>query len=186
MRNKVKLLILIIVDMVIVNLSFVLAFLIRFEGSIFERALSANYFDVYLENLLELTLIKLGIFFVFGLYKNLWKYASIEELVQVVTTTFVSSCAAMSYMLIMQQQLPRSIYILTFIFDVVLIGGARLSYRALKSIKDNGFVKRKNMKKVMIIGAGHAGAMIIKELKNHEELNSKPVAVIDEDRKSVV
>jgi len=180
-RNKVKILVLFVIDMVIVNLSFVLAFLIRFDGIIFEKALSSNYFDVYLDNLLELTLIKLGIFFVFGLYKNLWKYASIEELVQVVTTTFAASSAAVSYMFIMQQQLPRSIYILTFIIDVLLIGGARLSYRALKSIKDNGLIRRKNMKKVMIIGAGQAGAMIIKELKSHEELNSNPVAVIDDD-----
>ncbi len=181
MRKKAKLFILFTVDAIIVNLSFFLAFLIRFEGNLIARPDSIRYIDIYLDNLLELTLIKLGVFFVFGLYKNLWKYASIEDLVQVVTTTFVSSSAAVSYMFIMQQHLPRSIYILTFIIDMLLIGGVRLSYRALKSIKDNGFSKNKNMKRVMIVGAGQAGAMIIKELKSHEELNSKPVAVIDDD-----
>jgi FlaA1/EpsC-like NDP-sugar epimerase len=65
--------------------------------------------------------------------------------------------------------------------DVILIGGIRFSYRAARRIRNNGVGSNKNFKRVMIIGAGQAGALVIKELKNHEELNSMPVAVIDDD-----
>lgn len=181
MKNKILNFILVLTDAILVNLSFVIAFMIRFDGNILHHQLAMKYFPTYLENVVTLTLIKLVIFFAFGLYNSLWRYASIEELVQVIMASFVATAGSVSYMFIMQQQLPRSIYILTFMLDILLIGGVRFSYRATRSIREHGMGKRKNYKRVMIIGAGQAGAMVIKELKNHDELNSKPVVVIDDD-----
>jgi len=68
--------------------------------------------------------------------------------------------------------------------DILLIGASRISYRALRRVKNNEYAKgNKEEKRVMVIGAGDAGAMVIREFKNHNQLNSKPVAIIDDDVK---
>lgn len=181
MRKKIYSCVLLFADGVAINIAFLLAFFLRFDSNFIHGVQSAKYFDVYAQNILTFTLIKLILFYGFGMYNSLWKYASIEELIQIVTTSFVATAATLSYTFIMQQHLPRSIYILTFILDIVLIGGIRFSYRATRRMKNSGVSNRKGLKRVMIVGAGQAGALVIQELKNHEELNSVPVAVIDDD-----
>ncbi|QZY55564.1 nucleoside-diphosphate sugar epimerase/dehydratase [Crassaminicella profunda] len=181
MRKRIYNVLLLFADGLAINLAFLLAFLLRFDGNFIHGAQSAGYFNVYVQNILTFTLIKLIIFYFFGMYNSLWKYASIEELIQVITTSFVAATATLTYTFLMQHHLPRSIYILTFMLDIILIGGIRFSYRAARRIRNNGVGSNKNFKRVMIIGAGQAGALVIKELKNHEELNSIPVAVIDDD-----
>ncbi|MBB6216381.1 FlaA1/EpsC-like NDP-sugar epimerase [Anaerosolibacter carboniphilus] len=185
MKNKVLNLLLVFIDAVCINLSFILAFAIRFDGHIISHRIAMQYFPVYIKSIITVTLIKIVIFYGLGLYNNLWKYASIEEFVQIITTSFFAMAGTVSYMVIMQQHLPRSIYILTFMIDIILIGGIRFSYRASRSIRENGLNRRKNFKRVMIIGAGQAGAMVIKELKNHDDLNSKPVVIIDDDERKI-
>ena len=172
------------IDVLLINLAFIVAFLIRFDGDIISSVLAMQYFPIYMDNIITLTMIKMTLFFVFGLYKNLWKYASIEELLQIVLSSFVANAGITTYMFLMQYRLPRSIYVLTFILDILLIGGVRFSIRATRSFRENGIYsisKNKEYKRVMIIGAGHAGAMVIKELRSHENLHSKPVAIIDDD-----
>lgn len=181
MRKKIYNVLLLFADGLAINLAFILAFLLRFDSNFINGAQSAEYFDVYVQNILTFTVIKLVIFYFFGMYNNLWKYASIEELMQVIATSFVAMAATLSYTFIMQHHLPRSIYIITFMLDIILIGGIRFSYRAARRMRNNGINSNKNLKRVMIIGAGQAGAMVIQELKNHEELNSTPIAVIDDN-----
>ncbi|NLM04713.1 MAG: polysaccharide biosynthesis protein, partial [Clostridiales bacterium] len=175
--------VLIIIDTILINFAFLLAFYIRFDGNIMGD-MAAGYFEVYLKNAFVLTLIKLTLLYVFGLYKSLWKYASIEEVIQIVGASFVTNTGVITYMMMTQQRLPRSIYILIFLLDIILIGGVRLSYRMTRNIRTrnfNQFFGRNIQKRIMIIGAGQAGAMVIKELKRHGDLNSKAVAIIDDD-----
>ena len=63
----------------------------------------------------------------------------------------------------------------------MFIGASRLSYRILRRL--NNFVRfdKSEKSKVMVIGAGEAGSIVIKELQKHGELNSVPVAIIDDD-----
>ncbi|SCX76549.1 polysaccharide biosynthesis protein [Alkaliphilus peptidifermentans] len=183
MKKKMIGVFLIACDVILVNLAIFLAFYLRFDGA-FNTGIASPYWDVYKDNIFSLTMLKIFIFYVFGMYKNLWKYASIEELFQIVLTSFVANAGVVTYMVISQQVLPRGIYILAFIMDVILIGSMRLSIRATRGIKENSlfsFGRRKEFKRVMIIGAGQAGALVIKELKNHDNLHSKAVAIIDDD-----
>jgi len=178
MQRKIRTIYLMVIDAVLINLAFYVAFYLRFEGS-----LPSQYFSLYINNALAITAVKIGVFYYFNLYKSLWKYASVEELVQIIVASIVANTAVLSYLFINQVHLPRSIYILVGMIDVLLIGGSRLSYRTLRKVKSSDFKVNTNQKRVMIIGAGDAGAMVIRELKNHKELNSKPVAIIDDDEK---
>ena len=187
MKKKMYSLLLITLDAILINLSFLLAFYIRFDGILKGNMLN-QYLPIYLENILVITLIKIGLFHVFGLYRNLWRYASVEEVIQVVACSFAANAGLVTYMMMMQLRLPRSIYILVFILDTILIGGVRLSYRMTRGLRKDlreqgieGIFKRQNKKRIMIIGGGQAGAMVIKELRRHEGLHSKPVAIIDDN-----
>ncbi|WP_236660322.1 nucleoside-diphosphate sugar epimerase/dehydratase [Isachenkonia alkalipeptolytica] len=174
-------------DAAIINISFIIAFLLRFEGSFFISNVAQRHFEIYLSNIVTITLIKLVIYYIFGLYKNLWKYASIYEVLQIVGTTVVANTAVVSYMFLTQDPLPRSIFAIVVLLDIALIGGLRFSFRASRSLRDRmgdkGFKKKGQIKqkRSLIIGAGEAGAQVIKELRNHKELNSIPVAVIDDN-----
>lgn len=187
MKKKLSSAFIVLLDGILLNLSFLLAFYIRFDGVLAGR-MASQYFPVYLNNILLFTLIKLGLFYLFGLYKNLWKYASIEEVLQLVACSFVANGGLITYMMMTQLSLPRSIYILVFLLDMILIGGVRLSYRMTKGLRRDlreqgieGFFKKEYKKRIMIIGGGQAGAMVIKELKRHDELDSKPVVIVDDN-----
>ncbi|NLN40534.1 MAG: polysaccharide biosynthesis protein, partial [Clostridiales bacterium] len=82
-------------------------------------------------------------------------------------------------MFIRQNKLPRSIYIFAALLDRVLIGGIRISFRAFTTV-GAGLQKNGKQKSVMIVGGGDAGAMVIREYKNHIHLNSRPVVIIDD------
>ena len=180
MKKKMLGTILVPIDIIMINLSFLIAFYIRFDGNI-SSGVAAQYIPVYLNSAITITMIKIFLFYIFGMYRNLWRYASIEEGFQIITTSFVVNAGIVTYMVLMQHQLPRSIYILAFMLDIILIGGVRFSYRATRNIKDYQIITRKKYKRIMIVGAGHAGAMVIKELKSHEQLESKPIAIIDDN-----
>jgi len=183
MQKKIRSLFLIIIDAFLINIGYFLSFYLRFEGNIQSEQFQ-QYFEIFLENIIILTTIKLLVFAAFKLYNSLWKYASVDELIQIVGASAVANAGVLSYLFLMQTHLPRSIYIIAGMFDILLIGGVRFSYRAFRRLKHNDIVRKNgNEKRVMIIGAGDAGAMVIKELKNHTQLNSKPVAIIDDDSK---
>lgn len=173
--------ILLILDTILINLSYILALYIRFDGDI-TGSQFGEYFIRYKEHFIYITIIKLAIFLYFKLYKSVWKYASIEELMDIVVASIISNTAILSYMFIRQSNLPRSIYILATLLDMVLIGGIRFSFRAISTVGSE-LLGNVNQKKIMIIGAGDAGAMVIREYKNHTQLNSKPVAIIDDNEK---
>ncbi|HHY90817.1 MAG TPA: polysaccharide biosynthesis protein, partial [Clostridiales bacterium] len=129
MRQKFMNFLLVFFDIIAIHLSFILAFAIRFDGDFVNGVQSAKYFDIYVKYALMFTLIKLISFYILGLYRSLWRYASIEELEQILVASFTANAAVLSYTFIIQQNLPRSIYILTFLWDMILIGGIRFSYR---------------------------------------------------------
>lgn len=178
MKRKVRSTLLVFIDIILINLIYLVSFLIRFEGSF-----NQEYLTIYLDNIVIITLIKIAVFYYFKLYTSLWKYASIEELMQIVMASIVANTGVVTFLVITQSHLPRSIYILTTMLDMLLVGGVRFSYRVLRRLKDADINNKRNDKRVMVIGAGDAGSMVIKELKNHTELKSKPVAIIDDDPK---
>ncbi len=168
---------LLFVDVLLVNLSFYLALLIRFEFNIPE-----SYFNLFIKSILFITVIQIAVFYILGLYRSLWEYASIEELMQIFVATLSASILILVTGIIIGERMPFSVCIVACVLMFMFTGFNRIScryYRRYKSIKlkMNGKSSR-----VMIIGAGSAGSMLIKELKNNPELNSNPVIAVDDDK----
>ena len=177
MQKLLRIALLIVADIISINLAYYFALYLRFDGKIEQQ-----YLIVYQNHWILITLLSLVVFYFFKLYKSVWRYASISEMMQVATASFVATALIVSYFMATQVDLPRSIYVFAGIFNLLFVGGFRLSYRLLRRLRKHDNIPTGPVKKIMIIGAGDAGAVIIRELKNHIQLNSKPVAIIDDDK----
>ncbi|HSH35908.1 polysaccharide biosynthesis protein, partial [Schnuerera sp.] len=156
--------------------SIFLALYLRFDGEI-----DNIYIHRLTNNLVVITIIKLLVFYIFKLYRSLWRYASIDEMIEVVGASIISNLFTGIYLHLVQAGLPRSIYLMVPVMDMAFIGGNRFVYRIIHRIKFGVLNVDKNLKRVLIVGAGAAGSMVIKELRNHETLNSRPIAIVDDD-----
>ena len=176
-KNRIMLL---IADVFLINISIILALFVRFEGAVDGQFI--QYVQVYRENFILITVVKILIFYYFRLYSSIWKYASVEELNKIVSAAIAGNALMVLIFVLKQESMPRSIYILAILFDMALIGGVRFSLRSIGSLYHGVSRKSKNQKRVMVVGAGDAGVMVIKEYRNHYGLNSIPVVFIDDNK----
>ncbi|MEO1342340.1 MAG: polysaccharide biosynthesis protein, partial [Cyanobacteria bacterium J06635_13] len=139
------------------------------------------------------SIIKLLVFTIGGFYKRYWKYASIDELIEIAALTTTAVVSEIILLSIVQYTIgtevelylvPRSLPLLDGILTFVLIGGVRFSIRAAerKSQKRKNFYKRD---RVLIVGAGDAGVSILQEMRRNLKLGLNPVAFIDDDPKKL-
>lgn len=167
---------LILLDSLLINLSAIVTILLKFDFYI-----PPKYIQIYIDYGLMNTLIMLIVYYLFNLYKSLWRYASIDELISVVLAS--ASGAVMLNILhyLLKIKLPQSFYIIFAILNIAFVGGVRFAYRLLRRIKGHYMSRYTTKKRVLVIGAGKAGSMVIKEMHNSPQISSLPVAVIDDD-----
>ncbi|MDR0851974.1 MAG: polysaccharide biosynthesis protein [Clostridiales Family XIII bacterium] len=196
-KKTLRIAALIIADALFFNLSYFLSYLIRYEMDVGSPSFTLH-FSSYTENFIFLTLIKLAVFFILGMYHSLWVYAGPEELLKIVGTSAAASLAAIAFLILSQQTptMPRSVYILSFILDIIFTGGVRFTYRYLRATRNHGlsqgFFTQRPMKpaetaysdpliRVLLVGAGDAGAALIREIKTNAQQNRKVEIAVDDD-----
>lgn len=188
MVQKLKIAGLIILDAICVNFAYLLALLLRFEFSP-----SDPQFELFLAHFLSgciiATLIQLVIFYFAGLYRSLWRYASTEELLQIFITCIMSNAVAMAYYVLTDNYLPRSVYIIAGGLCVFFVGGIRFGYRTVRNMRFPGkFDIADGLNKetrIMLVGAGDAGATMIKEIKIHSSQLQKVVVAVDDNKQKL-
>jgi len=165
-------------DALIVNVTVWLGLMLRFDGTIRDP-----YFHSFLLLAAPRAVVALVVFHFGGLYRSLWRYASIEEFFGVMRTV---SLYALGFGLLVALRLtppfPRSVALLTWVLDVVGVAGIRLLVRVIRRAvvgSRGGSIPER--RRVLIAGAGAAGAMVARELLQHEELRSWPVGFVDDD-----
>jgi FlaA1/EpsC-like NDP-sugar epimerase len=125
----------------------------------------------------------LAVFYVFGLYKRLWQYASTGELLSILFAVTVGTAGTISVIYFTApMRYPHSVAALLWFTTIFLIGGSRFIWRIFQ---ENLFTPRVpgSQKQVLIIGAGDAGVMAARELKNRNFREGRPVGFIDDDPK---
>lgn len=169
-------------DMIAIHLGYIVCILLRFEFH-YESLEFIHYLSLYLDHTVMITVIKIVIFALFGLYNSLWKYAGSQEIVKVSAAAITASMGVVFYLSMIQASLPRSINILTCLTDILLIGFIRIGYRFIRDLKNSApyIVSHEAATRVMVIGAGDAGASMIKEMKLHPEYRKVPVIAIDDN-----
>lgn len=150
------------------------AFLIRFEG-----AVPAREIDLMLMYLPMLVLIRLGIYFMAGMHRGVWRYASIQELVDIIKTVSYGTVFFVILVRVFFGEVayPRSVYVLDWILLIFLSGGVRLMvrvYREQAGPKGGG-------QRMVIVGAGDAGEMIARDIKHNPSYNIEVIGFLDDD-----
>jgi len=177
MQKRIRIIILLFIDIASIIFSYYVSLWIRFDGMI-----DPYYFKQFGRFVYILLVIKIFVFIVFKLYRSLWEYASIDEMMNISIAVIAANTLSITYLVFVQSHFPRSVYILSAVFDLAFIGGVRFGYRALRRLKNKKIIMTtSNSQKVIVVGAGDAGALIVKEFKNHIELNYSVVGIVDDD-----
>ena len=167
---------LIVLDIVLLNLASFIAIVARFNSI---QAIPEYFLNVMLFFFPFQTILTIVVFYLFRLYHSLWRYASVEEMLNVVFACFVSNVLNFFFLMLFSKRLPRSYWIIYFVILICLIGGSRFSYRVLRDAKNKR--NRDINKRIMIIGSGEAANIIIKEIQNSAHLEGKITCIIDDD-----
>lgn len=184
MFKKIRLILLVIIDIIIVNFALFMALVIRFEGI-------SNIPPLYLHNFITLTplftIIRISCFFVFGLYNRIWKYASVGELIGIFYAVSVGSLVNITVAYFAMKggnfPLPRSVFILSWMLNILLIGGSRLAWRLFveRNLNFIRVISKNGERAVLIVGAGDTGVLVAKELRRHYKEKINIVGFIDDD-----
>lgn len=176
-RGKIGL---IMIDFTLIHLATVLMLNFRYGLNWY-----GMYGDDFIRSLLPYSICLLGLFCFFRLYKSLWQYASVEELVNV-----FKSCLFGSIILfvLVNPLLNISFEIVQMPFYTLLlvffIGGTRFAYRILRRDRRLNLAQQVKMdwQNVLVIGGGDAGSTLIRELQLHQDVKKRPVGIIDDDQ----
>ena len=120
-----------------------------------------------------------SMFWYFGLYRGVWRFASMPDLVRILkaTLTGVAVVATVIFIFTRLQGIPRSVFVLDAILLILLLGGPRFVYRWIRDRRLYG----KEVKNVLIVGAGKAGEMLVRDLLRDSMQAYRPVAFVDDD-----
>ena len=176
---KVALLIL-IYDIIAVNLSYGLALWLRFDLRF--SMIPQGYLSSWFRFSPFFTAMTLIIFFALKLYHSVWRYVSINELARVGIATLLSLAVQIAGTYIFFERMPISYYIVGAFIQFLATGGIRFSYRAVRMLSAYMKATRNGaLKRVMIVGAGEAGRMLIREINVAKPRLSKACCVIDDN-----
>jgi FlaA1/EpsC-like NDP-sugar epimerase len=119
----------------------------------------------------------------FGLYRGLWRFASVPDLVRIVKAVVAGTtiAALVIFMLTRMQDVPRSVFPLYGMLLIGLLGGPRLLYRWFKDQR----LYTQHGKRVLIVGAGRSGEMLVRDLLRQSPPLHEPTAFVDDDRRKI-
>ena len=171
---------LVFLDILVILVSMAGALWIRFDFSFTQIE------PVFLESVREYLYINmvttLFLFWLFRLYSSLWRFASVVEMKNVVCAVLASTLAQAAGMWILDLRVPRSYPFLYLLILAALTVVDRFSYRFIRIMRHNLLQSRKAEPLcTMVVGAGAAGYMIVREMKNSKHLNRTIPCVVDDD-----
>ena len=163
------------IDVVLVCLSYFLANNLRFDW-----AIPRNEYLIFIQSLPIVLGFRIVSFYYFGIYKSLWKYIGVQDLISIIKACVVSSVLIVVsiFFLDLSRGASRSIFIIDWVLTVFLIGGLRLS---LRIFTERTTIKDKIRKNVLIIGAGDIGEMLLRELERNAKHEYNIVGFVDDN-----
>jgi FlaA1/EpsC-like NDP-sugar epimerase len=169
-------------DLAIIALSVMAAFVLRLD---FDQDF-VHYIPTMLWMVAAALVIKPIIFWLFGMYRRVWAYASIKEVILIIGSVSVASVVVVMWVLFASvvhwTSVPRLIPIIDWIVTLSLVGGFRLSIRTFAELTQS----RRRLagtgaaRRVLIAGAGDAGALVAREMQKNPQLHMQPVAYLDD------
>lgn len=173
---------LVLYDIVAVNFSYFFGLLIRFD--LRYSSIPKEYLNAFIKFAPFYTAFVIIIFYVFRLYNSLWRFASFSELNRVFFATIITTVFQVIGITVCLERMPLSYYIVGCGTQFALTLIVRFAYRyiTLERTKMEHLQDAKNVHRAMIIGAGAAGQVILKELKSSDLVDAKACCIIDDNQ----
>lgn len=176
-------------DLVLIVTSVLASFALRLDlGSAFRDYLPSAWVMLTIA-----LIVKPVVYYFFGLYRRIWVYASTQELRLIALATGTASVVVASFVLLvgalggLRAGFPRSVIGIDWLLSLISVGGLRLTIRLLA---ESGQISQRGNggsvpRKVVVVGAGDAGALVVREMQRNPQLSMKPVAFVDDDHEKL-
>ena len=164
-------------DLVAAGLAWLAAFWLRFNLEV-----PTEYLDVALTRLPWVIAVYAATFLAAGLYRGLWRFASLPDLQRIVIAVGLGTLAVAAALAFFRigAPVPRSAYLITPLLLVAAMGGSRLAYRAWKERRLFAVVRHPDAMPVLVLGAGVAASMLLRDLANSSQW--RVAGLLDDDR----
>lgn len=164
-------------DVLLISLSYYASYVLLF-GS-FEG--SSNW-ELFINTLPMLVVIKLFAFLAMGVYRGLWRYTSVSDLITFVKGVGLACVLSVLAVLLIYrfEGFSRAVFILDGVLLLFAVVGSRLAFRMIRELLPP--THSRDGRRVLIYGAGDGGEMVLRELQNNPEWGLRPIAFIDDDR----
>jgi len=166
----------VLLDVILVTLSYWSAYAIKF-GSFS----NSPAWTLFIRTLPLLVFVKMSVFLVMGVYRGLWRYTSLGDLIVFLKAVVLSSAGSVMVILFLFrfQGFSRTAFLIDGVLTFLFLAGSRLAFRLFRQMLPVAGVK--NGRRVLIYGAGDGGELLLRELRNNADLNLAPIGFLDDD-----
>ncbi|MBR0040350.1 MAG: polysaccharide biosynthesis protein [Oscillospiraceae bacterium] len=165
-----------IYDVVAVSVSYFLALLLRFDFRY--SMIEVKYLEAWQRFALIYAAACLIVFALCGLYKSIWRFAGFNEFVRTLVVSLFMSAIHVAATLLFYCRMPISYYMIGAVLQCIFLLAIRFSYKAALFFFNSG--GKKNKDRIMLIGAGAAGQMILRDI-NTGKSSGRVVCIIDDN-----
>jgi len=166
----------VLLDLILILLSYWCAYALKF-GAFSE----SNAWKLFLRTLPVLVFVKMAAFLVMGVYRGIWRYTGLDNLIVFAKAVVLSSVLSVLVILFKFrfEGFSRTIFIIDGVLMFLFLAGSRMAFRLFRQVLPvSGGAERR---RVLIYGAGDAGELVLRELLNNRELKYAPVGFLDDD-----
>lgn len=179
--KKIRMVVLLLVDICVIQFSSFMGLWMRFDMRL--QSIPENYRMAAVKYAIPYTLITLVIFYVFRMYSSMWSVAGVREACHIVFACVLTSLCQIAGMTMLQLNVPRSYFAISFIILTGCEGLVRLSYRIYRSLfKRYGEVSES---RILIVGAGTSGSIILKEIETSQFAHGRVACFVDDDKNKI-
>ncbi len=168
---------LVIYDVIVVNAAYIAALWLRFDCSFSQIP------DIYLKGWMQFapfyTVLAVAVFALLRLYRSMWQFASFYELTRIVIASVITTVVQIIASLLLQP-MPAVYHIAGALIQFLAVLGIRFSYRFVLLLRKRN-ARKASANRVMLIGAGIAGQMLLRDVNSAKELHDSVVCIIDDN-----
>src|SRR5215211_4549435 len=164
----------VLLDVVLIILSYWAAYAINFPPE--DRA-----WQLFIRTLPVLVFIKMLVFLLMGVYRGLWRYTSMSDLIVFAKAVMLSSVASLLLILFAFrfEGYSRKVFVMDAVSMFLFLAGSRMAFRVFRQLLPA--VSKQNGRRVLIYGAGDGGELLLRELRNNRGLQLAPIGFLDDD-----
>ena len=165
-----------VLDVVSICLAYYTATLLRYENE-----LTVARLDIVWQTLPVIVAVKLVTLYAMGLYRSMWRYLGFADMIHIFRAASVASVLSVLAVLMIWnfRGYSRTVFVIDWLIALMLLSGARLLFRGLREMLPG--IHRNSGRRVLIVGAGDAGEMLVREMLNNPRLGFQPVGFLDDN-----